>query len=172
MDKRTFLKTGFCGAACTLMSPGKVLASPPQKPWKWSREAMYQVETPKGIRCQICPNECTLKEGELSDCHNRRVYDGKLHTIAYGNPCSVHIDPMEKKPLYHFLPGNPVLSIATGGCNLRCLNCQNWQISQARPEDLRNYDLPPLQLTTEVFENNIPAIAFSILSSLSFSFKD
>lgn len=83
MDKRTFIKTGVCGTACTLLSPGIILAESEDKPWKWSLEAMYQVETPKGIRCQICPNECTLKEGELSECHNRMVYNVKLFTIAY-----------------------------------------------------------------------------------------
>jgi pyruvate formate lyase activating enzyme len=96
------------------------------------------------------------------------VKEGKLHTIAYGNPCSVHLDPMEKKPLYHFLPGRPILSIATGGCNLRCLNCQNWQISQARPEDLRNYDLPPQQLAEMVAANNVPAIAYTYSDPIVF----
>ena len=78
MDKRTFLKTGFSAVAGTCMLPGAAWAAAPGKPWKWSKLAMYQTETPKGIRCQICPNECTLKEGELSDCRNRRVYGGKL----------------------------------------------------------------------------------------------
>ncbi len=161
MDKRTFLKTGFCGAACTLLAPGEVLATPPVKPWKWSREAMYQVETPKGVRCQICPNECTLKEGELSDCHNRRVYDGKLHTIAYGNPCAVHVDPIEKKPLYHFLPESDAFSIATAGCNLACLNCQNWTISQSSPEETQNYDMMPDLVVSQAVKYNCKSIAYT-----------
>ncbi|MCK4989762.1 MAG: hypothetical protein KAS29_04720, partial [Bacteroidales bacterium] len=70
MDKRTFLKTGICGAAGTVICPMDSIAGTPDKPWKWSRLAMYQVDTPRGIRCQICPNECTLGEGEMSDCHN------------------------------------------------------------------------------------------------------
>jgi uncharacterized Fe-S radical SAM superfamily protein PflX len=60
--------------------------------------------------------------------------DGVLRTVVYGYPCSIHIDPVEKKPLFHFLPGTPILSLATIGCNLHCLNCQNWEISQANPE--------------------------------------
>src|SRR5210317_516965 len=137
MDKRTFIKTGICGAAGSFLSPldSLAVAHGKDKPWKWSRLAMYQAETPKGIRCQICPNECTLGEGEMSDCHNRKVYDGKLYTIAYGNPCAIHIDPIEKKPLYHFYPGSKAFSIATAGCNLACLNCQNWNISQCSPEE-------------------------------------
>ncbi|HER09300.1 MAG TPA: radical SAM protein, partial [Bacteroides sp.] len=112
MDKRTFIKTGICGAAGALICPPVSAAAAPGKPWKWSREAMYQTETPRGVRCLICPNECTLGEGELSDCRNRRVYNGKLYSIAYGNPCSIHVDPIEKKPLYHFLPGTNAFSIA------------------------------------------------------------
>jgi pyruvate formate lyase activating enzyme len=161
MDKRTFLKTGLCGTACTLLSPGQLLAENSKKPWKWSREAMYQVETPKGIRCQICPNECTLKEGELSDCRNRRVYQGKLHTIAYGNPCAIHVDPIEKKPLYHFYPESQAFSIATAGCNLACLNCQNWTISQSSPEETKNYELFPDQVVAQAKKYNCSSIAYT-----------
>jgi len=161
MDKRTFLKNGLCGTACTLLSPRQLLAHPPDKPWKWSRKAMYQVETPKGIRCQICPNECTLKEGELSDCRNRRVYDGTLHTIAYGNPCAVHVDPIEKKPLYHFHPESVAFSLATAGCNLACLNCQNWTISQSSPEETKNVDLFPDQVVVQAKKYSCSSIAYT-----------
>lgn len=161
MDKRTFLKTGLCGTACTLLTPGTLLAEADNKPWKWSREALYQVETPKGVRCQICPNECTLKEGELSDCRNRRVYQGKLYTIAYGNPCAIHVDPIEKKPLYHFLPDTDAFSIATAGCNLACLNCQNWTISQSSPEETENYDLMPPLVVKQAQKYNCKSIAYT-----------
>jgi len=161
MDKRTFIKTGACGAACTLLSPGILLAEPASKPWKWSREAMYQAETPKGMRCLICPNECTLKEGELSECHNRRVYEGKLFTIAYGNPCAIHIDPIEKKPLYHYLPDSNAFSIATAGCNLACLNCQNWTISQSSPEETQNYDLMPHKVIEQAQKYECQSIAYT-----------
>jgi pyruvate formate lyase activating enzyme len=161
MDKRTFLKTGICGTACAMLSPGSLMAAPSGKPWKWSREAMYQSETPKGVRCLICPNECTLKEGELSECHNRRVYQGKLHTIAYGNPCAVHLDPIEKKPLYHYLPASTAFSIATAGCNLACLNCQNWTISQVSPEETKNYDLMPDKVIEQARAYTCRSIAYT-----------
>ncbi len=168
MDKRTFLKTGVCGLAGAVLCPNHAMAekrrsilSLPSKPWKWSKEAMYQVETPRGIRCQICPNECTLGEGELSDCHNRRVYDGILYTIAYGNPCAIHMDPIEKKPLYHFQPGSTAFSIATAGCNLACLNCQNWTISQSSPEETENYDLMPDQVVAQTLKYNCSSIAYT-----------
>lgn len=178
MNKRTFLKTGACGMAGAMLCPVNSLGGTPDhpatgphtlaKPWKWSREALYQVETPKGIRCQICPNECTLGEGELSDCHNRRVYDGKLHTIAYGNPCAVHIDPIEKKPLYHFQPGSSAFSIATAGCNLACLNCQNWTISQSSPEETKNYDLMPDQVVANALKYNCSSIAYTYSEPITF----
>ena len=168
MDKRSFIKTGLCGAAGAVFCPGKLLAAPSDKPWKWSREALYQVDTPRGIRCQICPNECTLKEGELSDCHNRRVYDGKLYTIAYGNPCAIHIDPIEKKPLYHFKPGSAAFSIATAGCNLACLNCQNWTISQSSPEETQNYDLMPDKVVEQALKYECDSIAYTYSEPITY----
>jgi pyruvate formate lyase activating enzyme len=75
---------------------------------------------------------------------------------------------MEKKPLYHFMPGKPILSIATAGCNLRCLNCQNWEISQARPEDVKNHNLFPDMLVERVSANSIPAIAYTYSEPLTF----
>jgi pyruvate formate lyase activating enzyme len=73
--------------------------------------------------------------------------EGKIYTLAYGNAASFHIDPIEKKPLYHFLPSTPVFSLATSGCSFRCLNCQNWELSQKRPEQLKVAEGPDLQLT-------------------------
>ena len=175
MDKRRFLKIGACGAAGAILCPAETVAAnmgtgyaAADKPWKWSREAMYQVETPRGIRCQICPNECTLGEGELSDCHNRRVYNGKLYTIAYGNPCAIHIDPIEKKPLYHFLPGSGAFSIATAGCNLACLNCQNWTISQSSPEETKNYDLMPDKVVAQALKYDCASIAYTYSEPITF----
>lgn len=129
---------------------------------------MFQVETPRGIRCQICPNECTLGEGELSDCRNRRVYEGKLYTLAYGNPCAVHIDPIEKKPLYHFQPGSTTFSIATAGCNLACLNCQNWTISQSSPEETTNYDLMPDKVVAQALKYSCSSIAYTYSEPITF----
>ena len=129
---------------------------------------MYQAETPRGIRCQICPNECTLKEGELSECHNRKVYNGKHYTIAYGNPCAIHIDPIEKKPLYHFYPGSDAFSIATAGCNLACLNCQNWTISQTSPEETENYDLMPDKVVAQALKYNCTSIAYTYSEPITF----
>jgi len=134
----------------------------------YKRIAMYQEETARGIMCGICPNECVLKEGELSKCNNRKVHDSKLYTLAYGNPCSVNIDPVEKKPLYHFLPGSKAFSIATAGCNLVCLNCQNWTISQISPDKTRNVDLMPQDVVSECLKSNSSSIAYTYTEPVTF----
>ncbi len=172
MKKREFLKTGILGCAglyCGLPKVSGIHNGPSahspvfssDEPWKWSKEASYYVVTPRGARCTLCPNDCTLKEGETGDCRNRIVVDGKLYTIAYGNPCAVHIDPVEKKPLYHFLPTSKALSVATAGCNMACLNCQNWSISQSSPKETRNYDLMPDALVKKALDNKCSSIAYT-----------
>ena len=130
--------------------------------WKWSREATYYQSLPKdAVMCGICPHSCVLEKGDRSVCRSRANMDGKLYTLAYGNPCSVNTDPIEKKPLFHFKPGAKALSITAAGCNFRCLNCQNWQISQARPEDLQSYDLFPEQIVAAALAKSTAAIAYT-----------
>jgi len=132
------------------------------------KEALFQEETARGIMCRICPNECVLKEGELSKCNNRKVIKSKLYTLAYGNPCSVNVDPVEKKPLYHFLPGTRAYSIATAGCNLVCLNCQNWTISQTSPDKTRNYTLMPGKVVSECINKSCKSIAYTYSEPVTF----
>jgi len=95
------------------------------------------------IQCVLCPKECVVAPGKRGYCEVRENRDGKYYSLVYGNPCAVHVDPIEKKPLFHVLPGTGSFSIATAGCNFDCKFCQNWEISQARPENTFNYDLPP-----------------------------
>jgi len=101
------------------------------------------------IRCDLCPNKCEVGDQERGYCGVRENRNGTYVTLVYGNPCAKHIDPIEKKPLFHFLPGTHAYSIATAGCNIECLFCQNWQISQVRPEQTRNLDLPPERLVAD-----------------------
>jgi len=178
ISKRQFLKSaalGSCGMAlgfAQIKSMGNIIpdlsALPDDELWKWSREAMHYIETPRGIKCKLCPQACELKEGETSDCRTRTVKENKLYTIAYGNPCAVHIDPIEKKPLYHFLPSSSAFSIATAGCNLACLNCQNWNISQSSPRDTRNYDLMPDKTVNECKKNDCASIAYTYSDPIAF----
>ena len=96
--------------------------------------------------CDICPRCCTIPEGGRGACRVRMNVNGTIVPVTFGKPCAVHVDPMEKKPLFHFHPGEPILSIGTAGCNLTCKNCQNAEISQGDPSALDTYDLPPEHL--------------------------
>ena len=113
------------------------------------------------IECELCPRHCLIPEGARGDCRVRINLDGKLQTLVYGKPCSVHVDPIEKKPLYHVLPGTGAFSIATAGCNGHCKFCQNWQISQRPPEETDNIDLPPEQVVVSALENRCRSIAYT-----------
>ncbi len=168
--KRDFLKKCLAFSAGMVCMPyGLSLADfSTDIPGIYKKIALFQEETARGIMCRICPNECVLKEGEISKCNNRKVYKSKLYTMAFGNPCSVNVDPVEKKPMYHFLPGSRAFSIATAGCNLVCLNCQNWSISQTSPDKTRNYDLLPEQVIEECISNKCSSIAYTYSEPTTF----
>jgi pyruvate formate lyase activating enzyme len=139
----------------------------PQKPWKWSIEAFHYATDGRTVQCHVCPNRCILEPGDRSICRSRVNIGGKLYSLAYGNPCSVHVDPIEKKPLNHFYPRSLVFSIATTGCNFRCLNCQNWEISQKRPEEVRHSELFPEEVVREA-KNKAPSIAYTYSEAITF----
>jgi pyruvate formate lyase activating enzyme len=168
--KRDFLKKCFAFSAGMVCIPYGLLPSDYSNdiPDVYKKIALFQEETVRGIKCRICPNGCILKEGETSRCRNRKVYKSKLYTMAYGNPCAVNVDPVEKKPFYHFLPGSSAFSIATAGCNLACLNCQNWSISQTGPDKTRNFDLLPAQVVEACIKNNCSSIAYTYSEPTTF----
>jgi pyruvate formate lyase activating enzyme len=170
ISKRQFLKKCTALSAGMFCLPGTHVISDVlnEEQRGFRKEAMFQEETARGIMCRICPNECVLKEGELSKCNNRKVIKSKLYTLAYGNPCSVNVDPVEKKPLYHFFPGTKAYSIATAGCNLVCLNCQNWTISQTTPDKTRNYDLMPEKVVSECLNKGCKSIAYTYSEPVTF----
>lgn len=120
------------------------------------------------IRCELCPKGCLLEEAQRGDCRIRVNIGGKLRTLTYGYPCSIHIDPVEKKPLFHFYPGSPILSLATAGCNLHCKNCQNWQISQSNPEDIPSYKLPPRRVVDLALKEKATMIAYTYSEPMAF----
>jgi pyruvate formate lyase activating enzyme len=113
------------------------------------------------VQCELCPKGCLLASGQSGECRVRVNIDGVLRSVVYGYPCSVNIDPMEKKPLFHFLPGTPVFSLATVGCNLHCKNCQNWEISQANPEDSQAMACPPEKVVALTRQYNCTSIAYT-----------
>lgn len=171
MSKRDFIKCGIFGlGASAFLAKGKYLFAlaedgMPEAPaadlWKWSKESPYYMVTPHGTKCLLCPNGCVLKENQTGVCRSRINYKGKIFSLVYGNPCAVHVDPIEKKPLFHFLPESRAYSIATAGCNMSCLNCQNWSISQASPKQTDNYDMMPARVVEESIRNACKTIAYT-----------
>jgi pyruvate formate lyase activating enzyme len=113
------------------------------------------------IQCQLCPKQCLIQPGQSGECRVRVNIDGQLQTVVYGYPCSIHIDPIEKKPFFHFMPGTQTLSLATVGCNLHCKNCQNWEISQQNPEDSSAVFCPPDKLVEMTKSNNCPSLSYT-----------
>lgn len=169
ISKREFIRQSFALSAGLFCFPCTAFSvNSPGAQDIYKRIAMFQEETPRGIMCRMCPNECILNEGEVSRCRNRKVHNSKLYTLAFGNPCSVAVDPVEKKPLYHFLPGSRAFSIATAGCNLACLNCQNWTISQSSPDKTRNFDLPPGKVVEEAKRSGCASIAYTYSEPTTF----
>jgi len=124
-------------------------------------EARYWKSVKGILVCQLCPHACALKPEETGLCRIRRNVQGKLVTLAYGNPIALSIDPIEKKPLYHFNPGSQSFSMATMGCNLRCLNCQNYNISQNAPLDDENHNMAPSELVKSAILKHCHSISYT-----------
>ncbi|MCM8797244.1 MAG: AmmeMemoRadiSam system radical SAM enzyme [Candidatus Omnitrophica bacterium] len=115
----------------------------------------------KIVQCHICPRNCVIPEGKRGFCGVRENRGGLLYAFSYGKLVAVHIDPIEKKPLFHFLPGSSAFSIATAGCNLRCKFCQNWEISQRKPDEVDYSYLEPQDLIKKVKESGSYIIAYT-----------
>ena len=113
------------------------------------------------VKCLLCAQGCVLREGERGKCRARILVKGELRSLVYGRPVSMNVDPIEKKPFYHFLPGSEAFSFATAGCPLRCKFCQNWEISQASPEDFSNDFIAPAGIVRSAASRRSPIIAFT-----------
>ncbi len=113
------------------------------------------------VKCLLCAQECVIKSGERGRCRARINQDGVLKSLVYGRPAAIHIDPIEKKPFYHFLPGASAFSLGTTGCPLTCKFCQNWEISQAKPEDIRTSVYGPEEIVASAIRKQSPVIAFT-----------
>jgi len=126
------------------------------------REALWYERLGDGrVRCLLCPWRCILEPGQVGVCGVRRCEDGRLVTLIYGLVTSVAIDPIEKKPLFHFYPGAPILSISTVGCNFKCPWCQNWHISQAKPGEVAADYVEPERIVALMKEYEVPFLAFT-----------
>jgi len=134
-----------------------------------AKEAWFYEKLDGGrVQCGLCPNRCILAEGQRGLCKVRENQNGQLVSLVYGQPVTIHVDPIEKKPFNHFLPGSTAYSLATGGCNLACKYCQNWDISQRFPEDLKSENLPPEKVVTEALKSGAQSIAYTYSEPMVF----
>ena len=126
------------------------------------KEAMFYEKTKdKEVVCHLCPRNCPIKEGGYGVCGVRKNIDGKLYSLVYARPVAIDIDPIEKKPLFHFIPGSYAYSLGTVGCNLFCLHCQNWQIARAKPTQYNVPEVEPEQIVEGAIANNCKTIAYT-----------
>lgn len=126
------------------------------------KEASFYQQLEGGwVQCNLCPNRCLLSPGQRGLCKVRENIAGKLYSLVYGKPVTTAVDPIEKKPLYHFLPGAKAYSLATAGCNLACKYCQNWNIAQKFPEDIQATQMNPQQVVEEALKSGSQVIAFT-----------
>jgi len=113
------------------------------------------------VACDLCPRRCIIAPGRRGVCRVRENRKGTLYSVVYGHPCSVGKEPIEKAPLFHFLPGRLRITLATAGCNQFCKYCQNWEISQARPEDVKSLDMTPAEVVALAEKEHVPIICFT-----------
>jgi pyruvate formate lyase activating enzyme len=113
------------------------------------------------VKCLLCANGCAIVSGQRGRCRTRMNVSGELRSLVYGRPVSIHVDPIEKKPFYNYLPGASAFSLATAGCPLKCKFCQNWEISQSSPEDRQVPFTQPVKIVDAAHAQNSPVIAFT-----------
>ncbi len=123
------------------------------------KEAMFWKRVNNKVVCTLCPQTCVLSEGEVGKCGVRKVINNRLMSLSYGKVISMALDPVEKKPLFHFLPGSSAFSIATPGCNLKCKFCQNWEISQVI--NLPPWEIEPEKIVEMALKEGATSIAYT-----------
>jgi pyruvate formate lyase activating enzyme len=124
---------------------------------------LYKKLSKDKVQCRTCAHFCVVEPGKRGICGVRENIKGKLYALNYRKIVAINIDPIEKKPFFHFLPGSRSLSIATVGCNLRCLNCQNWDISQGFKgvKEIPGEDISPEEIVKMAIKNNLPSISYT-----------
>lgn len=132
---------------------------------------LYKELSGKKVQCQNCAHYCIIEDNKRGKCNVKENKNGKLFSLVYGRIAALSIDPIEKKPLFHFLPGTYSLSFCTVGCNFKCLNCQNYNISQIPREnnDIFGKDLSPEKMVSIALENNLPSISYTYTEPAVFS---
>jgi pyruvate formate lyase activating enzyme len=125
------------------------------------KEALFWDNEGDAVRCHLCPHSCLVHEGKEGICRVRRNVNGRLYALSYGKVSAMHMDPMEKKPLFHFKPGQPVLSFGGISCNLRCQHCQNFTIAQAGLGEFPVRNIPPGEVPVLCHGNGSKGVAWT-----------
>ena len=164
LTKRRFLR--FCGASFCMLSAASLFGLPKSRAQTATKGLIKTKLSPYftpldggEIQCELCPHRCRVAKGKRGICKVRENRGGKYYSLVYGNPCARHIDPIEKKPFFHVLPGTTSFSLATAGCNFQCKFCQNWEISQAAPEDVYSQEFSPETVIQQAKETGTRSIA-------------
>lgn len=125
------------------------------------KEALFYKRLNSKVKCNLCYRECTISEGKTGFCKVRKNIGGKLYSLVYGKACFYSVNPIEKKPFYHFWPGSFAFSFSTVGCNFRCKHCQNADISQAGPGETAELDLPPNKIIQAAKSSSCEGISYT-----------
>jgi len=153
---RIFIKTGalyLILAFCAVLNAEPKISEKKASYWDKVKDDIVQ--------CRLCPRACILGDNQRGTCTVRINRKGELFTLGYGNPVALHVDPIEKKPFFHVLPGSGAYSLAVAGCNMRCLFCQNWQISQSRPDEVPAADMPPEKIVEDALRTGSKSVVFT-----------
>jgi len=174
LTRREFLKG--CAAGSCILSLSSLLGVPTPSQAQLVKKALIKTKLSpwfttldRGeVQCELCPIRCRIPRGKRGICRVRENRDGKCYSLVYGNPCALHLDPIEKRPFFHVLPGTNSLSIATVGCNFQCKFCESWEISQASPEDVYSYDVSPEMVVMKAKEMGAHAVAYAYVEPTIF----
>ena len=155
----------FSHSLWNLISPQSALAAEESH----LKEVTFYKKLPDlKIQCEVCPKKCEIADLERGYCGNKENRKGKYYSLVYGESCAAHIDPIEKKPLFHYLPSTNAFSIASVGCNFECKFCQNWRIAQYRPEQVESFYLPPKEVVSLAKQKGCATIAYTYTEPVVF----
>jgi len=182
MSKREFLKKSLVilgGGLASLWGFGSLCgcqvdaSTPAERPYGATPEPraevpFYRPLAEKAVQCEICFRRCVVKEDKLGFCRNKKNVGGRLYNLVYGHPCALQIDPIEKEPVFHMLPGSRIFCIGTASCNFRCKFCQNWEMSQRTMWELINYDITPEEVVDKAIENKCESVSFTYNEPIAF----
>ena len=164
-SRRAFLCTTACASLSGIVVPNaqaqrRVEPGEPDEVFVHEARHFSRLEDTK-VQCLLCPKQCRVADKERGYCGVRENRDGTYYTLVYGRVCSLNVDPIEKKPLFHYLPGTNAFSVATAGCNMECKFCQNYEISQFRPEQVAAYDMNHTMTAEIAKQQACPTIAYT-----------